>query len=526
MQKFNFIAKKVSISFLLLAIFCVQFSFAQERVDEQIIAQIKAEEFQNSQIMDTLSYITDVFGGRLTNSSNLRNAQAWTRDKMISWGLQNVAIEPWGSWGKGWSVERFSVEMTAPTYDRLVAYPLAWSPSTNGIVTGKPVVVSVRSTADFEKYRGKLKGAIVMNGRFDLNTPESRAENPTKRFTDEELSKASQATDPAKEGINGGATASYWDEEKDWLAGLARANEINKFFHDEGIAALIQPSRRMNGVLGVQGFYTPDPAMNFPAFVVAREQYARIVRLTDRNVPVNLELNLKTNSNDDGTGANVVGEIVGSDPKLKDEVVMLGGHFDSWHSGTGATDNGAGCVVMMEALRILKAVGAKPRRTIRVALWNGEEEDYYGSMGYVKKHFGDPRTVQLKSEHAKLAAYYNLDNGSGKIRGIFLQGNEAVRPIFEEYLKPFNYLGAKTVSSLNTGGTDHMAFDSVGLPGFQFIQDPLDYETMTHHTNLDVLEAVNEEDLKINAVIVAAFAYQTAMRDEKLPRKPLPKPQP
>jgi Zn-dependent M28 family amino/carboxypeptidase len=270
----------------------------------------------------------------------------------------------------------------------------------------------------------------------------------------------------------------------------------------------------------VQGFYNTDPTnQNPPAFVITREQYGRIVRLTDRNIPVKLELSLQTRFYDDKTGSNVVGEITGTDPKLKDEVVLLGGHFDSWHSGTGATDNGAGCAAMLEALRILKAIGVKPRRTIRVALWDGEEQSYYGSTGYVKKHYGDPNTGVLKPDSEKLAAYYNLDNGTGRIRGVFLQGNEAVRPIFAEYLKPFNYLGANTLTILNTGGTDHMVFDALNLPGFQFIQDPIDYESRTHHTNIDVLEAVNEEDLKVNAVIIAAFAYQTAMRDEKLPRK-------
>jgi carboxypeptidase Q len=517
--------RKISSGFLLLVFIFVHTAFAQERVDEQVLARIKAEGFQNSQIMNTLGYVTDVFGSRLTNSPNLKNAQNWTRDRMISWGLQNVQLESWGNWGKGWSVDKFSAEMLEPTYDRLNAYPLAWTPSTGGVVSGKPTVVSIRSSADFEKYRGKLRGAIVMNGRFNLNTPESRFQTPAKRFTEEELNKAAQVIDPAKDGeINGGATTDYWDEEKDWNVALARAKEITKFFKDEGIAALIQPSGRANGVLGAQGYYETDVNKNVPTLVVAREQYARIVRLTDKNVPVRLELNLQTRFHDDTTGYNVVGEIVGSDPKLKDEVVMLGGHFDSWHAATGATDNAAGCVTMMEALRILKAIGAKPRRTIRVALWSGEEQDYYGSLGYVKKHFGDPQTMQLKPEHEKLAAYYNLDNGTGKIRGVFLQGNEAVRPIFEEYLRPFNYLGAKTLSILNTGGTDHMVFDAVGLPGFQFIQDPIDYETRTHHTNLDVLEAVLEEDLKINAVIIAAFAYETAMRNEKLPRKPLPQP--
>jgi carboxypeptidase Q len=521
--------KKISTGFLLLVFIFVHtaaFAQADDRVDERVLARIRAEGFQNSKIMETLSYMTDVFGGRLTNSPNLKNAQSWTRERMISWGLENAQLEAWGNWGKGWSVDKFSVEMFEPTYDRLNAYPLAWTPSTNGAVSGKPTIVSIRSPADFDKYRGKLRGAIVLSGRFNLNSPESRFQTFSKRFTDEELNRAAQVTNPAKDGeINGGATTDYWDEEKDWQVGLARGKEVTKFFKDEGVAALIQPSSRANGVLSAQGYYETDASKNVPAFVVAREQYARIVRLIDKNVPVRLELNLQTRAHDDLTGYNVVGEIVGSDPKIKDEVVMLGGHFDSWHSGTGATDNAAGCVVMLEALRILKKIGVKPRRTIRVALWSGEEQDYGGSLGYVRKHFGDPRTMQLKPEHEKLAAYYNLDNGTGKIRGVFLQGNEAARPIFEEYLKPFYYLGAKTVSILNTGGTDHMPFDAVGLPGFQFIQDPIDYETRTHHTNLDTLEAIQEEDLKINAVIVAAFAYQTAMRNEKLPRKPLPQPQ-
>ncbi|MGH9949197.1 MAG: M20/M25/M40 family metallo-hydrolase [Pyrinomonadaceae bacterium] len=496
---------------------------AQERIDEKVLAQIKTEGFQNSQVMDTLGYLTDVFGPRLTNSQNLKNAKAWMRDKMSAFGFQNVQIEPWGSWGQSWNLERFSVEMTAPTYDRLNAYPLAWTSSTNGVIAGEPIVVSVRTSADFEKYKGKLKGAIVMNGRVSFPTPESRKGDPIKRETDEDLTKKASAIDPAKDP-DGGGTVSYQEEEKDWLEGLERGKQIVKFFKDEGVAALIQPSSRPNGVLAVQGSYFPDPAINPPTFVVAREQYARIMRLIDRKVPVKLELSLQTKSDPDGTGSNVVGEITGADPKLKDEVVLLGGHFDSWHSGTGAADNAAGCVAVLEALRILKAINAKPKRTIRVAMWDGEEQDYYGSIGYVKKHYGDPMTIKLKPEHEKLSAYYNLDNGSGRIRGIFLQGNEATRPIFEDYLKPFAYLGVTTISILNTGGTDHMAFDAVGLPGFQFIQDPLDYETRVHHTNLDVLEAINEEDMKINAVIIAAIAYQTANRAEMMPRKPLPKP--
>lgn len=512
--------KKLTSGFLLVIIVFVQFSFAQQVSDEQIVAQIRTEAMKNSQIMETLGYLTDVFGPRLTSSPNIKAAQAWTRDKMTSWGLQNAAIEPWGEFGKGWAVERFSAELLAPTYDRLTVYPLAWSPSTEGVISGTPTIVSIRSKDDFEKYRGKLKGAIVFRGTFKLNTPQSREGNPVERFSDEKLKKYAEETNAGADG-----TTDYWAEEKDWLAGLARAKEIYKFLKDEGIAALVEPSRFPNNVVLTQGFYDTNPENNVPAFAMAREQYARIVRLTERKIPVKVELNLQSKFYDDKTGANVVAEIPGSDPKLKDEVVLLGGHFDSWHSGTGATDNGAGCVVMMEALRIIQKLGLKPRRTIRVALWDGEEEDYYGSMGYVKKHYGDLKTMQLKPEHEKFAAYYNLDNGSGKIRGVYLQGNSAVKPIFENFLKPFNADGASTLTIVNAGGTDHMSFDAVGLPGFEFIQDPLDYESRVHHSNLDVLEAVNEDDLKFDAAVVATFAYLTAQRDEKLPRKPLPKPQ-
>lgn len=515
-----------SVAFLLLCI--IPFSglaAAQERLDESVLAEIKTEGFQHSQVMETLGYLTDVFGPRLTNSQNLKNAKSWMRDKMTALGFQNVQIEPWGTWGQGWDLERFSVEMTAPTYDRLIAYPLAWSPGTNGVVSGEPTVVTVRSKADFAKYKGKLKGAIVMNGRVELPSPQTRGGDPVKRLSDKELEERSAATDPAKDP-EGNGTVSYQDEEKDWLESLARGTEVNKFFKDEGVAALLRPSGRPNGVLSVQGNYQPDVNENVPTFIIAREQYARMMRLIYRKIPVRLDLSLQVRSDADGTGSNVIGEIPGSDPKLKDQVVMLGGHFDSWHAGTGAADNAAGCIAVVEALRILKAINAKPRRTIRVALWDGEEEDYYGSIGYVKKHFGDPFSIKLKPEHERLSAYYNLDNGSGRIRGIYLQGNEEARSIFTDYLRPFTYLGASTISTLNTGGTDHMAFDAVGLPGFQFIQDPLDYESRVHHTNLDVLESVNEEDMKINAVVIAFIAYKTAMRDEMMPRKPLPKPAP
>jgi Zn-dependent M28 family amino/carboxypeptidase len=246
------------------------------------------------------------------------------------------------------------------------------------------------------------------------------------------------------------------------------------------------------------------------------------LRLLDANVEVEVELDTKTKFLDDSTGYNVVAEIPGTDRKLKAELVMLGGHLDSWHAATGATDNAAGTAVMMEAVRILQAIGLKPRRTIRIALWGSEEQGLFGSKNYVKKHFGDPEDMRLLPDHAKLSAYYNVDNGTGKIRGVYLQENSDTQPIFEAWLKPFHDMGATTVTMRNTGGTDHLSFDAVGLPGFQFIQDEIDYNTRTHHTNMDTYERLQEGDLKQAAVIVASFVYHTAMRDEKLPRKTLP----
>lgn len=508
--------------FTLIASFST-FTLAQETVDEAVIAKIKTEGFQNSKAWEDVSYLVDVFGPRLTNSPELRKAQDWMAAKMKSYGLNNVNLEHWGTFGKGWTIERHSFEMFAPTYDRINAIPLAWSPSTKGVVSGEPVFVSIRSEADFEKYRGKLKDKIVMNGTVSEVNWDTNFESLTKRLEDKDLESSEKAIDPYKENAIGGGGPDYLEEEDDWNAGVNRRKAIIKFLKDEGIAALVEPSRNPFGVVRVQGFYEGDETKNVPAFAVSREQFARMLRLNQRQIPVKVELNLQTKISPAKEDYNIIGEITGTDPNLKDEVVLLGGHFDSWHGGTGAVDNASNCVTIMEALRILKTIGIKPRRTIRIALWSGEEQDYFGSYNYVKKHYGDAKTGELKPDHSKLSAYYNLDNGGGKIRGVFLQGNEAVRPIFEDYLKPFNYLGAKTITVSNTTGTDHMVFDAIGLPGFQFIQDPLDYNTRVHHSNMDVLEAVNPEDLKINAVIVASFAYHTAMRDEKLPREPLRK---
>jgi hypothetical protein len=490
---------------------------AEEAVNESVIAQIKTESFQRSSVMDTLSWLTDVHGPRLTGSRALRQAGEWAKGEMTRWGLANAALESYGAIGRGWDLERFAIEMTEPQWMRITGYPRAWSPSTASPIVGTPIVVDVKSKDDFEKYKGKLRGAIVMNGRpeaLDIGFKPL-----AKRLSDEDLTKKAGEIDPAADD----QAKSYWDEEEEFVKSLNKLADVWKFFASEGVAALVEPSG-INEDVRIGGFYDQIWRPTYPGFVIAREHYGRLLRMLDRKQPVKLSLSLSARMTDNVEGFNVVAEIPGTDPALRSEVVMLGGHLDSWHAGTGATDNAAGCAVAMETMRILKAIGVQPRRTIRIALWTGEEQDYFGSLGYVRRHFGEPKTVQVTQEHARLSVYFNLDNGAGRIRGVNLQGNEAVRPIFDAWLRPFNYLGATTLTTLNTGGTDHMPFDALGLPGFQFIQDPLNYESRVHHSNLDVYEQAPPEDLKQAAAIMASFVYHAAMRDAMIPRKPMPKP--
>jgi carboxypeptidase Q len=506
--------------------------YAEPQVDESVIARIKTEAFQHSQVMDTLSELTDLYGGRLRGSPGYVAAAEWVKQKLTGWGFERVSFEPGGFPGPGWQITRFSVEMTEPQYLHAIAQPLAWSPSTNSRVSGTPVLVEVASPADFEKYRGKLKGVIVLNGRPG-NRPATNFSPTATRYTDDQLTRGSSAIDPTETVLVNYAGPDYAGAERARREGLERRAAIAKFFRDEGVAALLVASPLSSGVIAATdagGFdlsgpnwKIPNPDLAPPSFVLAREHYGRIARLIERKRPVKLELQLDAEIIRQVKSVNIIAEMAGRDPRLAEEVVMLGAHFDSWHTGSGATDNAAGSVVMMEALRILKAIGAMPRRTIRLALWDAEEGGHLGSSTYVLNHFGDPRTMTLKPEHAKLAGYFNLDNGTGKIRGVFLQGNESVRPIFENWLKPFAALGATALAVQRVGGTDHLDFDHVGLPAFQFIQDPIDYETRTHHTNMDVLESIQEADLQEAAAIVAAFVYHTAMRDEKLPRVALPK---
>ena len=503
---------------VLLALFgAVSALHAEEAVDLQIISSIRDEGFNHSRIMETMSYLTDVHGPRLTGSPGLKGAAEWCRDAMADWGLENARLERWGEFGRGWEVEHFSVEMLEPSYANVIAYPKAWTPGTDGTITGTPILIDAKSAKDLEKYEGKLAGAIVMTRQ--PREPETSFEPDAVRRSDEDMAETAHAPEP------GSSRFGNFDREA-WRARRALRNKMREIFREEGVAVLLEPSRGAHGTLFVQsgGSREADAEPAPPSLVVSYEHYARIARLLKKDIPVTLKIDIKNRFIEDTDGYNVVAEISGTDPKLKDELVMLGGHLDSWHGSTGATDNAAGCAVALEAVRILKAIGAEPRRTIRVALWSGEEQGLLGSRAYVKKHFGDRDTMDLEPAHKRLSAYFNLDNGTGKIRGIYCQGNAAVRPIFDAYLKPFHDLDATTTTIRNTGGTDHLAFDAVGLPGFQFIQDRIDYSTRTHHTNMDSYERIIKGNVMQAAVIMASFVYHTANRDEKLPRKALPKP--
>jgi len=490
---------------------------AQESIDLDAVTRIRAEGMDRSQVMDTLWWLTDRYGPRLTNSPQERRAQQWAKERLEGYGLANVALEPWGEFGVGWSFERCVVELTAPIYMPIIATPKAWTRGLDQPVRGTPVLVEAETVADLEKYRGKLAGKIVLKGTVrDTETP---FEALATRYDEEAL----RDIVVTEEAAPGGAPPR---SRGDWRARRELAEKTRALFQEEGVACVLETdggAYKDYGVitLGGGGSYKAGEDRALPQVIIATEHWNRIARLLQKDEPVEVAVDVKTTFyEDDLNGYNVVAEIPGTD--LADEIVMVGGHFDSWHAATGATDNGIGSAIAMEVMRILSASGVAPRRTVRLALWTGEEQGLLGSAGYVKKHFGDRETMELTPEHARLCAYFNVDNGGGRLRGIYAQGNAAVRPIFETWLQPFHDLGATTVTIKNTGGTDHLSFDALGLPGFQFIQDPIDYGTRTHHTNMDTYERVHVLDAKQAATIEAAFVYFAAMRDAMLPREPLP----
>lgn len=516
---------------------------------EDWAAKIRDEGMNRSQAMATIRYLTDVIGPRLTNSPGQKRANEWTKQQLEKWGLQNGAIDPWGTFGRGWEIKSFSASITAGGQTSpFRSYPKAWSPSTPGPVTADVIYIDATDEAGLEKYKGKLQGAIV------LTAPERPVQDMFKATAQRQSDDTLKQMEAAKP--QAGPQGPQFTPNPQQVAAMQLNQRKNRMYFEEGAALLIDSGSGVDaGAIRVMGASLPpsepgaqpnfgmraaskEAPVTIPQLVAEVEQYNRLVRLVKQGMPVKMTVDLQVNWTDqDLEGYNTIAEIPGTDPKLKDEVVMVGAHLDSWHGGTGATDNGAGSTVAMEAVRIIQAAGLKPRRTIRIGLWTGEEQGLLGSRGYVTKNFaqrGDGSTrpgpqqanlpLTLKPAHETFSAYYNLDNGTGQIRGIYLQGNEQLRALFKGWLEPFKDWSATTVTINNTGGTDHLAFDAVGLPGFQFIQDPIEYGTRTWHTTQDVSDRILEDDLKRSAVIMATFAFNTAMMDERLPRKPTAQP--
>ncbi len=510
-----------------MAIACIcflsgSFLFAQS----DATSKIRKEGLENSRVMDIAFHLTDVSGPRLTNSPGFFRAANWAKDELIKMGLTNTAIEPWGDFGTGWEQTRCYIAMTAPYYSPMIAIPRAWTGSTPGkkIMSSEVILIKAKDSAElYQKFSGKIKDKIVMFYSNDTLRPSFTPDGH--RFTEEQLNKmAGSKPDTAQRRgarvVSPEAMAARRQQQ-------ALARQMNGFYNTEKPALVLSMNGRGNdGTLFVQNGGSVDKGAenNYAWVMLSSDDYLRVQRLVASGQQVKMEADVKTKFYDtDIRGYNVVAEIPGTDPVLKNEIVMLGGHLDSWQGATGATDNAAGCAVMMEVVRILKATGLQPKRTIRIALWSAEEQGLHGSRNYVKNHFADPADMVLKPDHAKVSAYYNLDNGTGKVRGIYLQGNAAVGPIFAKWLEPFNDLDAKTVTIDNTGGTDHLAFDAVGIPGFQFIQDEIEYDTRTHHTNMDTYDHLVPADLKQASTIIASFVFNTAQLDEKIPRKELPK---
>lgn len=586
------IRRQMSAAILLLALFAPYTVFAQQLASDSsdAVARIIKEEKDNSQVMKTLSYLSDVIGARLTASPNAKRANEWTRDTLTSWGLQNSHLEAWGPFGRGWTLKRFSAQIVEPQDIPLIAFPKAWSPGIkvpeiisdgktkkktplpsappSTVVTADVIYLDAKTDADLDKYKGQLKGKIV------LISPEVEVKAlftpPGTRRDETNLLALANANPPGAgggfgggggRGAGGGQMTPQQRAQQQFEQARFSSLRMNMLV-DEGAAVVVDASPRgSGGTIFVQqatvaqpvpasieemrtmtrlSYYDPKAgAKMVPQVTVSAEQYNRMMRMLQAGEKLKMTVDLAVEYQDqDNMSYNTVAEIPGSD--LKDEIVMLGGHMDSWHSGTGATDNGAGVAVAMEAVRIIQALGLKPRRTIRVALWTGEEEGLLGSRAYVTQHFGElqggptfgsfgggganatPAKLTTLPDYEKFSGYFNLDNGTGKIRGVYLQGNGGVRELFSQWLMPFREMGASTITISNTGGTDHQSFDRIGLPGFQFIQDEIEYDTRTHHSNQDVFDRIQAEDMKQAATIMAAFVYQTAMLDEKLPRKPAP----
>ncbi len=525
---------------------------ATESLDLNMYQRIRDEGLNHSHVMEFATALMDGIGPRLTGSPNLKKANEWTRDTLTKIGLENAHLEDWGEFGLGWEQLNTWARMVSPDTAVLIVQATPWSPATAGPVTGEVAFVNIQTDKDFDQYKGKLAGKIILFGAMREVPP---VDKPLfNRYADKELDDL--AVFPLNASA-GGLPPEMQARLHEHLERMKLVDKVAQFFLDEKVAAVIEPSRdgRNGGGSGGTLFddngatlgrtpYVADKRVKIPVVVAAIESYGRLYRLTQAHAPVSVELDVETKfTGDHEHGFNTIAEIPGTDPRLKEQVVMVGGHLDSWTAGTGATDNGAGTVTAMEAVRILKALDVKPRRTIRIALWTGEEQGIFGSKGYVTQHFGSAKVstapdqldlpefmrraggpLEVKPEQKLISAYFNVDNGTGRIHGVYQQGNEAIGPIFAQWIAPLKDLGVTTLTMRNTGGTDHLSFDAVGIPGFQFIQDMLDYETRTHHSNEDVVERLQPADLKQIATVEAIFLWNAAQRDQMLPRKPLPQP--
>ncbi len=525
---------------------------ATETIDLAMYQRIRDEGLNHSHVMDFGYALMDGIGPRLTGSPNAKKANEWTRDTLTKIGLENAHLEDWGEFGLGWQQLNTWARMVTPDTAILIVQATPWSPSTTGPVTGDVAFVTINDEKDFDKYKGTLAGKVVLFGAMRPVPPVDKA--LFDRYTEKELE--DMAEFPVSEGA-GGMSPEMQARMKARMERMRLIDKIADFFANEKVAAIIEPSRdaRNGGGSGGTLFddngatlgrtpYLADKRVKVPVVVAAIESYGRLYRLTQAHVPTTVEIDVETKfTGDHEHGYDTVAEIPGTDPRLKEQIVAVGGHLDSWIAGTGATDNGAGVIVAMEAVRILKALNVHPRRTIRIMLWTGEEQGLYGSRGYCRDHYGSaplstkPDQLQLpefmrradgplnlKPEQKLVSVYFNVDNGTGKIRGIYTQGNTAIAPIFAQWMAPLKDLGVTTITNRNTGGTDHLSFDAVGIPGFQFIQDEMDYETRTHHSNEDVVERLQPADLKQIATIEAIFLYNAAQRDQMMPRKPIPQP--
>jgi hypothetical protein len=500
-------------------------AFTEETINGEINAKIRKEGMENSQIMRTMHFLTDLYGPRLTGSPNLKAAGEWAAKQMKEWGLENAHLEPWDFGHPGWLNERFSAHIISPVKDQLTCEVLAWTPSTNGTVTAQAFHLipperptQEELTAYLNSVKDKIKGKIVLVGKHQFVAVNT---NPPLRRLDEQQARARfdpnnpQAAQPYRPPFAGPQE----QQQDPSRLNAARVNEqIDQFLLTNGALVRVNDAGRDHGQIRAFSNRSYDPSKVVPTVIMRNEDYGRITRIMADGTPVELEFTIVNRLYPEGrTAYNVIAEIPGTDKK--DEVIMLGAHLDSWHAATGATDNAIGCAVMMEAARILKAIGVQPRRTIRLALWSGEEQGLLGSQAYVKERFGTFENP--KPEYFKLGGYFNIDSGTGRARGMSVFGPPEAATILRQVLAPFEDLGvvgAIATRSRAMGGSDHTSFNQAGLPGIGIVQDPIEYGTYTWHTSLDTYERIIEDDAKKSAVVIAAAVYHLAMREELLPR--------